>query len=74
MTIGVGFTTSGTPGIAAPGDGNSDGHPDLWATWSSDDHLHFYPGNGKAEIGGYGFGAQSDLSGGGWTTTLERIS
>jgi hypothetical protein len=76
MTIGVGFTTTGTPGIAAPGDASGDGHPDLWATWSSDDHLHYYPGNGKAGTGaaGYGFGTQTDLTGNGWTSTIERIS
>nr|WSX75545.1 hypothetical protein OH826_17650 [Streptomyces sp. NBC_00899] len=63
--------TVGAPGVAAPG---ADGRPDLWATWSSDDHLHFYPGKGKAGVGGVGFSARSDVSGGGWTTTLERIS
>jgi hypothetical protein len=76
MTIGTGFTSAATPGLAVPGDATGDGRPDLWATWTSDNHLHFYPGNGKAgtDSTGSGFGTQSDVSGSGWTTTIKSIS
>lgn len=76
MTLGIGLTATANPGIAAPGDATGDGHPDLWTTWTSDNHLHFYPGNGKAGTGSqnYGLAAQADVSGTGWTTTIQSMS
>ena len=71
VTIATGFTTNGVQSVAACGDGNNDGQPDLWATWTSDDHLHFYPGTGRNSPG---FGGYTDVSGSGWTTVIIDIS
>ncbi|MBD0737032.1 hypothetical protein BGM09_28220 [Streptomyces sp. CBMA29] len=71
-TIGSGFNGS-TPGVAAVGDADGDGHPDLWATWTSDDHLHFYAGAGYPTAP-RGFAAPVDASGGGWTSVIDAIS
>ncbi|WP_188272489.1 ricin-type beta-trefoil lectin domain protein [Streptomyces sp. CBMA152] len=71
LLIGGGVTTSGYPAVAAIGDGNQDGHPDLWTTVTSDDHLHFFAGNGSNSTG---FAPGTDVSGGGWTTTIKQIA
>ncbi|WP_177246457.1 ricin-type beta-trefoil lectin domain protein [Actinacidiphila alni] len=72
IAIGSGFN-SATPGVAASGDGNGDGHPDLWATWTADDHLHFYAGTGYGAAP-RSFDASEDASGGGWTTVIDSIA
>lgn len=71
VTIATGFTATGLKSVAASGDGNGDGHTDLWATWTSDDHLYFYPGTGKSVPG---LGGHTDVSGTGWTTIINDIS
>ncbi|MFF7155697.1 ricin-type beta-trefoil lectin domain protein [Streptomyces sp. NPDC008139] len=71
-TIGSGFNGS-TPGMAAVGDTDGDGRPDLWATWTSDDHLHFYAGAGYPTAP-RSFAAPVDASGGGWTSVIDAIS
>lgn len=70
QTIASGFT-AGVPSIAAIGDSHGIGQPDLWATWTSDDHLHYYPGTGSSPTG---FDNSVDVSGGGWTTTITDIA
>ncbi|MFF1482939.1 FG-GAP repeat domain-containing protein, partial [Streptomyces sp. NPDC058301] len=69
--IGSGVTTTGYPSVAAAGDGNQDGHPDLWTTATSDDHLHFFVGTGSNSTG---FTPGADVSGAGWTTTIKKIA